>query len=49
MATTVVRGFGPHIRFKGNGNAGTVKLLTDKSIVAVPLKSDSDVKFKPAA
>ena len=38
----LVQGFGPHVRIKGTG---TVKVLTDKSIVNVSLKETTDINF----
>ena len=38
----LVNGYGPHVRIKGTG---TVKVLTDKSIVNVSLKETTDITF----
>lgn len=41
--TVVVGGFGPGIRIKGNG---TVKIVTSKRIVTIPVK-DTTVVVRP--
>lgn len=51
MATAVLNGFGPHVRFtsKSSDNKGQVKIVTaHNQVKTVPLSRVTDLKFKAA-
>lgn len=47
--TVVIRGFGPHVRFKTRGTDHSVRVVTSNAVKTVPLVTPTtDIKYRAA-